>query len=408
MQYNKSMNKRSDTYSVKIGNIDVGSEYPIRIQSMTNTDTSNVEATFTQIMRLTDAGSELVRITVDDEKSAEAVGEIKSLLIQKNYAVPLVGDFHFNGHKLLAKYPDAAAALDKYRINPGNIGPKDKFDRNFDQIIQIAIKNDKVVRIGGNWGSINKQVMDKVISDKINHKSSVSYSNLMKNILIESVLSSANKAIKLGLKPEKIIVSCKTSSVSDLIDIYRSLSDQCKYPLHLGLTEAGLGRDAIISSVSALSILINQGIGDTIRVSLTPENNQSRTEEVEVCQQILSSLGIRNYNPRVISCPGCGRTSNTYFIDLSKSIKSYISDQMPVWKKKHPGVENLNIAVMGCIVNGPGESKHANIGISLPGNNEDSAAPVFIDGKKYKTLHGDGIEAQFIEILQSYIEEKYG
>ncbi len=407
MQYNISMNKRSNTYSVKIGNIHIGSQYPIRIQSMTNTDTSDVKTTVTQIMQLADAGSELVRITVNDEKSAEAVGEIKSLLIKNNYNVPLVGDFHFNGHKLLSKYEDAAAALDKYRINPGNIGPKDKFDDNFDQIIQIAIKNDKAIRIGGNWGSLNKQAMDQVISDKINNDSSLSYSNLMKNLLIESVLSSANKAIKLGLKPEKIIISCKTSNVSDLIDIYQSLSDQCKYPLHLGLTEAGLGRDAIISSVSALSILINQGIGDTIRVSLTPENNQSRSEEVEVCQQILSSLGIRNYNPRVISCPGCGRTSNTYFIDLSKSIKNYISAQMPIWKKKHPGVEDLNIAVMGCIVNGPGESKHANIGISLPGNNEDPAAPVFIDGKKYKTLHGDDIETQFIEILQSYIDEKY-
>ena len=306
MQYNISMNKRSDTYSVKIGNIYVGSRYPIRIQSMTNTDTSNVKATFTQIMQLADAGSELVRITVNDEKSAEAVGNIKSLLIKNNYDIPLVGDFHFNGHKLLSKYTDTAVALDKYRINPGNIGPKDKFDDNFDQIIQIAIKNDKAVRIGGNWGSLNKQVMDKVISDKITNNSSVSYSDLMKNILIESVLSSANKALKLGLKPEKIIISCKTSNVSDLINIYQSLSDQCRYPLHLGLTEAGLGRDAIISSVSALSILINQGIGDTIRVSLTPENNQSRAEEVEVCQQILSSLGIRNYNPRVISCPGCG------------------------------------------------------------------------------------------------------
>ena len=229
----------------------------------------------------------------------------------------------------------------------------------------------------------------------------------MIKILIKSVLTSAEKAIELGLKPEKIIISCKTSNVSDLIDIYESLSMECKYPLHLGLTEAGLGRDAIISSASALAILINKGIGDTIRVSLTPESNESRTEEVEVCQQILSSLGIRNYNPRVISCPGCGRTSNTYFIDLSKSIKSYISDQMPIWKKKHPGVEDLNIAVMGCIVNGPGESKHANIGISLPGNNENPAAPVFIDGKKYKTLHGDDIENQFIDILQSYIEENY-
>ena len=401
------MNKRSETHSVKVGDILIGSKHPVRIQSMTNTDTADVKATFSQIMELYDAGSELVRITVNDEKSAKAVESIKSLLIQQNYNVPLVGDFHFNGHSLLTKYQGAASALDKYRINPGNIGGKDKFDSNFEQIIQIAIDNNKPIRIGGNWGSINKQTLDEVISEKIDKEDSISYSNIMKNILVDSVIMSANKAIALGLKEDRIIISCKTSNVSDLLDIYESLSTQCKYPLHLGLTEAGLGRDAIISSTSALAILINKGIGDTIRVSLTPESNQSRAEEVEVCQQILSSLGIRNYNPRVISCPGCGRTSNTYFIELSKSIKSYISDQMPTWKKKFPGVEDLNIAVMGCIVNGPGESKHANIGISLPGNNENPAAPVFIDGKKYKTLHGNDIENQFIDILQSYIEEKY-
>ena len=408
MQYNKLMDKRSKTYSVKVGDIYIGSEHPIRVQSMTNTNTSNIADTVSQIIELYDAGSELVRVTVNDEGSAKAIEEIKSKLIQKNYNIPVAGDFHFNGHLLLSKYPGAAAALDKYRINPGNIGSKDKFDSNFEKIINIAIHNNKPIRIGGNWGSINKQKLDEAISQKISDKNSLSYSNIIKNILIDSVIDSANKAVEIGLKKENIILSCKTSNVRDLVEIYENLSERCKYPLHLGLTEAGLGRDAIISSVSALSILINKGIGDTIRVSLTPETMNSRTEEVEVCQQLLSSLGIRNYIPKVISCPGCGRTSNTYFIDLSKSIKSYISSSMPAWKKKYPGVEDLNIAVMGCIVNGPGESKHANIGISLPGNDEDPAAPVFIDGKKYKTLHGDSIEGEFIEILQSYIVEKYG
>ena len=407
MQYNKFMNKRSTTYSVKVGDLYIGSEYPVRVQSMTNTNTADVANTVDQIIQLYDAGSELVRVTVNDEESARAIDQIKSKLIQKNYSVPIVGDFHFNGHLLLSKYSDAAAALDKYRINPGNIGSKDKFDSNFEEIINIAISNDKPIRIGGNWGSINKQILDEAISDKNNYDNDLSYSKIMKKILIDSVISSAEKAISLGLKEDKIIVSCKTSNVSDLVDIYEELSKCCSYPLHLGLTEAGLGRDAIISSVSALSILINKGIGDTIRVSLTPENIESRTEEVEVCQQILSSLGLRNYTPRVISCPGCGRTSNTYFVELSKSIKNHINEQMPVWKNKYQGVEDLNIAVMGCIVNGPGESKHANIGISLPGNNEDPSAPVFIDGKKYKTLHGNNIEEQFFDILQTYIDDKY-
>ena len=374
---------------------------------MTNTDTSNVDKTVNQIIELHDSGSEIVRITVNDDASAKNVDKIKSKLIQNNYDVPLAGDFHFNGHLLLSNYPDAAAALDKYRINPGNIGGKSKYDNNFEQIINIAIDNNKPVRIGANWGSLNKEIMDDLLDQKKNHETEISYSNLIKNALIKSVLESASKAISLGLSEDKIIISCKTSNVTDLIDVYTSLSCQCKYPLHLGLTEAGLGKDAIVSSVAALSILINKGIGDTIRVSLTPDSADSRTEEVQVCQQILSALGIRNYIPRVISCPGCGRTSNNYFVELSKSIKTYINDKMPIWKQSHPGVEDMNIAVMGCIVNGPGESKHANVGISLPGNNEDPSAPVYIDGKKFKTLQGDNIEEQFIDILQGYIEETY-
>ena len=401
------MNKRVETFSVNVGGIYIGSNYPIRVQSMTNTDTSNVDKTVNQIIELHDSGSEIVRITVNDDASAKNVDKIKSKLIQKNYDVPLAGDFHFNGHLLLSNYPDAAAALDKYRINPGNIGGKSKYDNNFEQIINIAIDNNKPVRIGANWGSLNKEIMDDLLDQKKNHETDISYSNLIKNALIKSVLESASKAISLGLSEDKIIISCKTSNVTDLIDVYTSLSSQCKYPLHLGLTEAGLGKDAIVSSVAALSILINKGIGDTIRVSLTPDSADSRTEEVQVCQQILSALGIRNYIPRVISCPGCGRTSNNYFVELSKSIKTYINHKMPIWKQSHPGVEDMNIAVMGCIVNGPGESKHANVGISLPGNNEDPSAPVYIDGKKFKTLQGDNIEEQFIDILQGYIEETY-
>ncbi|MEC7864414.1 MAG: flavodoxin-dependent (E)-4-hydroxy-3-methylbut-2-enyl-diphosphate synthase [Pseudomonadota bacterium] len=401
------MNKRIDTFSVKIGDIFVGSKHPIRVQSMTNTLTANIDATVAQIIQLHDAGSEIVRITVNDEDSAISVEKIKNKLVKMNCNVPLVGDFHFNGHLLLSSYPDAAAALDKYRINPGNIGGKTKFDNNFEKIINIAIKNNKPVRIGANWGSLNKETMDELLRQKEASDKEISYSELIKNALVKSVIESASKAISLGLPENNIILSCKTSNVSDLVDIYTDLSSQCRYPLHLGLTEAGLGRDAIISSVAALSILINRGIGDTIRVSLTPDEANSRTEEVEVCKQVLSSLGHRNYNPRVISCPGCGRTSNNYFVELSKSIKEYISDNMPNWKKSYPGVENMNIAVMGCIVNGPGESKHANIGISLPGNDEDPSAPVYIDGKKYKTLKGVDIEGQFIDILQRYIEETY-
>ncbi len=407
MQYNIFMNKRNDTFSVKIGDIFVGSKHPIRVQSMTNTLTANVDETVAQIIQLHDAGSEIVRITVNDEDSARSIEKIKNKLVKMHCNVPIVGDFHFNGHLLLSSYPDAAAALDKYRINPGNIGGKTKFDDNFEKIINIAIKNNKPVRIGANWGSLNKETMDGLLRQKETSEKEISYSELIRNALVKSVIDSASKAISLGLPEENIILSCKTSNVSDLVDVYTDLSSQCRYPLHLGLTEAGLGRDAIVSSVAALSILINRGIGDTIRVSLTPDEASSRTEEVEVCKQVLSSLGLRNYNPRVISCPGCGRTSNNYFVELSKSIKEYISGNMPHWKKSYPGVENMNIAVMGCIVNGPGESKHANIGISLPGNDEDPSAPVYIDGKKYKTLKGDNIEDEFIHILQRYIEETY-
>ena len=401
------MQDRNNTYEVDIGGVKIGSSNPIRVQSMTNTDTADTDSTVNQIMELYDAGSEIVRATVNDEESAKNIPEIKTKLLQLNYNVPIVGDFHFNGHLLLSKYPETANILDKYRINPGNVGGKGKFDKNFEQIITIAIKNDKPIRIGGNWGSLQKTDLDEIIKQKEDSNKSINYSNIMKKFLIDSVIDSAKKAEQLGLPKNKIILSCKTSNVSDLVSVYTEVSKICKYPLHLGLTEAGLGRDAIISSVSALSILISRGIGDTIRVSLTPDSSKSRAEEVEVCQQILASLGIRNYKPKVVSCPGCGRTTNDYFVKLSKSIKGMIDDNMENWKKKYPGVEDLTVAVMGCIVNGPGESKHADIGISLPGNNEDPHAPVFIDGKKFKTLSGDNIEGQFIEIIQVYIDERY-
>ena len=401
------MQNRNNTYEVDIGGVKIGSSNPIRVQSMTNTDTADTDTTVNQIMELYDAGSEIVRVTVNDEESAKNIPEIKTKLLQLNYSVPIVGDFHFNGHLLLSKYPETANILDKYRINPGNVGGKGKFDKNFEQIISIAIKNDKPIRIGGNWGSLQKTDLDEIIKQKEDSNKSINYSNIMKKFLIDSVIDSAKKAEQLGLPKNKIILSCKTSNVSDLVSVYTEVSKICKYPLHLGLTEAGLGRDAIISSVSALSILISRGIGDTIRVSLTPDSSKSRAEEVEVCQQILASLGIRNYKPKVVSCPGCGRTTNDYFVKLSKSIKGMIDDNMENWKKKYPGVEDLTVAVMGCIVNGPGESKHADIGISLPGNNEDPHAPVFIDGKKFKTLSGDNIEGQFIEIIQVYIDERY-
>ena len=401
------MQDRNNTYEVDIGGVKIGSSNPIRVQSMTNTDTADTDSTVNQIMELYDAGSEIVRVTVNDEESAKNIPEIKTKLLQLNYNVPIVGDFHFNGHLLLSKYPETANILDKYRINPGNVGGKGKFDKNFEQIISVAIKNDKPIRIGGNWGSLQKTDLDEIIKQKEDSNKSINYSNIMKKFLIDSVIDSAKKAEQLGLPKNKIILSCKTSNVSDLVSVYTEVSKICKYPLHLGLTEAGLGRDAIISSVSALSILISRGIGDTIRVSLTPDSSKSRAEEVEVCQQILASLGIRNYKPKVVSCPGCGRTTNDYFVKLSKSIKGMIDDNMENWKKKYPGVEDLTVAVMGCIVNGPGESKHADIGISLPGNNEDPHAPVFIDGKKFKTLSGDNIEGQFIEIIQVYIDERY-
>ena len=398
------MKERRDTYNVNVGGVVIGSSEPVRIQSMTNTPTEDSVATANQIKELTDAGSELVRVTVNNEISAENIIKIRDILYKSNYTTPIIGDFHYNAHTLLSAYPETAAALDKYRLNPGNIGGLNKFDDNFAQIIAIAIKNDKPVRIGGNWGSLSRQYLENTI---VNGEKSADYESIIKEGLIDSVLKSAKYAEDLGLQSDKIILSCKVSSVSQLVDVYSEIATKCKYPLHLGLTEAGMGDNAVISSVAAISILLNEGIGDTIRVSLTPDKMGIRTKEVEVCKDILSSLNLKQFKPKVISCPGCGRTSINYFIDLTKDINKHIDNNMLEWKSKYIGVENINIAVMGCIVNGPGESKHANIGISLPGTNESPSAPVFIDGEKVTTLKGDHIRDDFIKLVEEYISKKY-
>ena len=398
------MKERRDTYNVNVGGVVIGSSEPVRIQSKTNTPTEDSVATANQIKELTDAGSELVRVTVNNEISAENIIKIRDILYKSNYTTPIIGDFHYNAHTLLSAYPETAAALDKYRLNPGNIGGLNKFDDNFAQIIAIAIKNDKPVRIGGNWGSLSRQYLENTI---VNGEKSADYESIIKEGLIDSVLKSAKYAEDLGLQSDKIILSCKVSSVSQLVDVYSDIATKCKYPLHLGLTEAGMGDNAVISSVAAISILLNEGIGDTIRVSLTPDKMGIRTKEVEVCKDILSSLNLKQFKPKVISCPGCGRTSSNYFIDLTKDINKHIDNNMLEWKSKYIGVENINIAVMGCIVNGPGESKHANIGISLPGTNESPSAPVFIDGEKVTTLKGDHIRDDFIKLVEEYISKKY-
>lgn len=398
------MSNRRETYSVKVGSLDIGSTHPIRVQSMTNTLTEDSLATAEQIKDLYDSGSEIVRITVNNDDSAKSVIKIKDLLVKSNYNLPIVGDFHFNGHTLLTQYPETAEILDKYRINPGNIGTSNKFNENFEQLIRVAIKNNKPIRIGGNWGSLSKEYLENTV---VEGKKSYNYREVIKKNLVKSVLESAHRAEKLGLPGNRIILSCKVSSVNDLVDVYTEIATKCKYPLHLGLTEAGMGNQAIISSVAALSILLNKGIGDTIRVSLTPDKMGVRTKEVEICKEILSSLDIKQFKPKVISCPGCGRTSSNYFIDLAKEINNHIENNMLEWKSKYKNVETINIAVMGCIVNGPGESKHANIGISLPGTNESPSAPVYIDGQKSVTLKGDNIKNEFINIINNYIEENF-
>ncbi|MGV8899220.1 MAG: flavodoxin-dependent (E)-4-hydroxy-3-methylbut-2-enyl-diphosphate synthase [Burkholderiaceae bacterium] len=386
----------------------VGGGYPVVVQSMTNTDSVDVIGTAIQIKDLARAGSELVRITVNNSEAAAAVPAIREQLDKMGVDVPLVGDFHYNGHTLLNDYPDCARALSKYRINPGNVGQGAKRDAQFAQMIEVACKYDKPVRIGVNWGSLDQSLLARIMDENAKRSEPWSASGVMYEALVTSAIDNAQRAEMLGLPGNQIILSCKVSGVQDLIAVYRELASRCNYPLHLGLTEAGMGSKGIVASTAALSVLLQEGIGDTIRISLTPEPGGDRTKEVVVAQEILQTMGMRKFTPMVIACPGCGRTTSTVFQNLADGIQTYLRDQMPAWKKEYPGVEGMNVAVMGCIVNGPGESKHANIGISLPGTGESSAAPVFVDGEKCVTLRGDHIAEEFQAIVLDYVKTHYG
>jgi len=390
-----------------VGNVKVGGSAPIVIQSMTNTDTTDIASTVKQIMELSDAGSELVRITVNNEEAAQAVPAIRNELNRKGYSVPIVGDFHFNGHKLLEKYPDCAAALDKYRINPGNVGKGKKRDPQFAQMIEFACQYNKPVRIGVNGGSLDQSVLTRLLDENRLKKIPDELAVVTRRAIITSALESAQQAEALGLGADKIILSCKMSNVQDLISVYQTLSEECSYALHLGLTEAGMGTKGVVSSASALSVLMQQGIGDTIRISLTPEPGGARTQEVYVGQEILQTMGFRSFTPMVVSCPGCGRTTSDYFQKLAQDIQGHLRNNMPIWRKEFQGVEDMTVAVMGCVVNGPGESKNANIGISLPGTGETPVAPVYEDGIKTVTLKGDKIAEEFQEIVENYIQSHY-
>jgi (E)-4-hydroxy-3-methylbut-2-enyl-diphosphate synthase len=395
-------------YTALIGSVPLGGEAPVVVQSMTNTDTADVAATVEQVIALSQAGSELVRITVNNEAAAAAVPEVIRQLRLAGITTPLVGDFHYNGHRLLQEYPEMAAALDKYRINPGNVGFKDKQDHQFSQMIQAAIHYQKPVRIGVNWGSLDQQMLAAVMDENTRLGNPKTNDEVMREALVRSCLESAARAEELGFPAHQIILSAKVSKVQELIAVYRDMAMRCRYPLHLGLTEAGMGTKGIVSSTAALSVLLQDGIGDTIRVSLTPEPNGDRCLEVQVCRDILQSLGLRYFMPQVTACPGCGRTTSTVFQSLAQEIEQFLQSQMPVWKSRYAGVETMKVAVMGCIVNGPGESKHAHIGISLPGTGESPVAPVFIDGKKAMTLRGEAIAAEFKQIVCNYVQEHYG
>ena len=398
---------RRPTAAVRIRNVPVGSQHPIVVQSMTNTDTADAAATAAQIAALYEAGSQLVRITVNNDEAARAVPEIRQRLTDVGLDVPLIGDFHYNGHLLLTKYPGCAAALDKYRINPGNVGSRHR-DANFATIVQAAIDHGKPVRIGVNWGSLDQDLLTRMMDENANAATPRDAKDVYMDAMLESALRSAALAQEVGLPRDRIIISAKISVVPDLVECYRRLSLRCDYPLHLGLTEAGMGNKGVIASAAALSILLSEGIGDTIRVSLTPKPNGDRREEVFVAQQILQSLGLRSFAPQVTACPGCGRTTSTFFQHMAEDIQGYIREKMPVWRDAHPGVEELKVAVMGCVVNGPGESKHANIGISLPGTFEEPKAPVYVDGRLFTTLKGDRIVEEFLVILEEYVEKTYG
>ena len=388
--------------------VNIGGDAPVRVQSMTNTDTVEAIATAIQVKELAVAGSELVRITVNTPEAAQAVPAIREQLDRMGIDVPLIGDFHYNGHRLLTDHPDCAAALSKYRINPGNVGKGDKRDRQFAQMIEAAMRFDKPVRIGVNWGSLDQELLASLMDRNAERTHPWDAKQVMYQALIASALQSAAYARELGMDANQILISCKVSGVQDLVNVYRALASRCDYPLHLGLTEAGMGTKGTVASAVAIGQLLQQGIGDTIRVSLTPQPGEARTQEVVVALEILQALGLRHFNPSVTACPGCGRTTSTTFQELAKQIDDHLRAMMPVWKAKYPGVENLKLAVMGCIVNGPGESKHADIGISLPGTGEAPAAPVFIDGQKAMTLRGDGIAQEFHRIVEGYIERRYG
>lgn len=393
--------------TVQVGHVLIGKDHPVVVQSMTNTDTADVDKTVEQVYQLAKAGSELVRITVNNEESAAVVADIRNKLDALGCHVPLVGDFHFNGHKLLTKYPCCAQALAKYRINPGNVGRGSKRDPQFAQMIELAIKYDKPIRIGVNWGSLDPSVLARLMDENSQTSMPRDSVSVMHDAVITSAIESATKAVELGLAKNKIILSCKMSGVQDLIAVYQDLASRCDYPLHLGLTEAGMGSKGIVSSTAALAVLLQQGIGDTIRISLTPEPGGDRCQEVVVAQEILQSMGLRSFTPAVISCPGCGRTTSDYFQQLAQDIQSFLRHKMPEWKTQHPGVEEMNVAVMGCVVNGPGESKNANIGISLPGTGEKPVAPVYIDGVKDVTLKGNNIAQQFQQIVEQYVIKTY-
>jgi len=399
--------QRRATVAVKVGKYTVGGGAATVVQSMTNTDTADLESSVKQVAQLAKAGSELVRLTVNNEDSARQIPYIRDRLDAMGVDVPLVGDFHFNGHTLLEKHPACAEALAKYRINPGNVGLGSRRDPQFAKMIELACRFDKPIRIGVNWGSLDQELLARLLDENAASKSPRPLNEITHDALIESALLSAAKAEELGLGHDKIILSCKMSGVQDLIKVYRDLSGRSDYPLHLGLTEAGMGVKGIVASTAALSVLLQEGIGDTIRISLTPEPGGDRTQEVLVAQEILQSLGLRAFTPTVVACPGCGRTTSEYFQQLAQDIQSYLRHQMPVWRKQYPGVENMTVAVMGCVVNGPGESKHANIGISLPGTGERPVAPVYIDGERHITLKGDNIANEFQSLVNGYVEKNY-
>ncbi|MDO8436681.1 MAG: flavodoxin-dependent (E)-4-hydroxy-3-methylbut-2-enyl-diphosphate synthase [Nitrosomonadaceae bacterium] len=407
MSQNISSTQRRPSVGVQVGSVIIGGGAPVVVQSMTNTDTENEIATAVQVAQLARAGSELVRITVNTAIAAQAVPAVRTRLDDMGCHVPLVGDFHFNGHKLLTEYPDCAKALAKYRINPGNVGHGRKRDEQFATMIEMACKYDKPVRIGVNWGSLDPELLVRIMDENARSKDPKDAGYVMREALITSALENAARAEEIGLGRDHIVLSCKVSGVQDLIAVYRDLAARCDYALHLGLTEAGMGSKGIVASTAALAVLLQEGIGDTIRISLTPEPGGDRTREVIVAQEILQTMGLRAFVPMVAACPGCGRTTSTYFQELAENIQSYVRSQMLVWREQYDGVENMTLAVMGCVVNGPGESKHANIGISLPGSGEKPVAPVFVDGQKTVTLKGDNIAGEFRQIVDEYVQAKY-